>query len=71
VVPDIPLSGCAEQSVRNRVRYNIGIRMAFESMRVGNFNSTQDETAPEDEAMHIVANSAEKHGQDSDIGRSN
>ena len=46
MVTDISVASGAEQSIRNRVGYHIGIRVAIESVRVWDLNSTQNETAP-------------------------
>jgi hypothetical protein len=64
VLPDVPETRSAEQSVDDRVGQNVGVGMANESAVMLDLDAAKNESAILCEAMTVVTNSCERlpHG---------
>ena len=58
---DVLLAERAEDGVADGVHERVGVRMAVEAFGVGNLHAAEDEFAPRDELMNIVANANVNH----------
>ena len=63
VEPDVPLSNGSENSVRDCMGQNVGVRVPFEPVRVRYFDPSQHELPAFNETMDIIANSHSIHKQ--------
>ena len=57
MMPDIEFADRTENRIRNRVAKDVGIAVAFESMRMRNLDSAENQRAPFGKAMHVVTDS--------------
>ena len=62
-VADVRFAERAKERVANGVHERVGVRMAVETLRVRNLHAAEDEPAPGDQLMNIVADANVNHGR--------
>ena len=53
----------AEDGVANRVQERVGVRMAVEALGVRNLDAAEDELAPRDQLMNVIADANMNHAE--------
>ena len=60
---DIPFAQGAEHGVANGVHQHVRIRMTIQALAMMNIHAAEDEFAPFDQTVHVVANAHVNHGR--------
>ena len=60
-VADVRLAERAEERVANGMHERIGVRMSVEALRVRNLDAAEDELAPRDQRVNVVADANVNH----------
>ena len=60
---NVRLAQRAENRVADRVHQYVGIRMAFQTLRVRDLHPAQDEFSPLDQGMHVITNANMNHAE--------
>ena len=59
---DVALAQRAENRVANGVDQHVRVRVSVQALGMVNIHSAQDEFAPSDQAVHVVADAHVNHG---------